>query len=96
MPAAGLHTSVMDTLTGAIVRTTLRAMEVNGEALRAIREAQGWSKSRLAAKAEISLPYLRDLEKGRRKGRNPAIVKMLAKALNVPTAAITRRSPGAD
>lgn len=70
-------------------------MEVNGEALRAIREAQGWTKSRLAAEAGISLPYLRDLEKGRRKGRNPQVVRALAQALKVPTAAIAVRQRGA-
>lgn len=68
-------------------------MEINGAALQAIREAQGWTKSRLATEARISLPYLRDLEKGRRKGRNPGIAKSLARALNVPMAAITKPCP---
>lgn len=64
-------------------------MEINGAALTAIREGQGFNKTQLAVQAEISLPYLRDLESGRRKGRNPAVVKALAEALNVPMAAIT-------
>lgn len=70
-------------------------MEINGEALRAIREGQGWTKSRLATEAGISLPYLRDLEKGRRKGRNPAVVKALAETLKVPMAAIMKSQQGA-
>lgn len=63
-------------------------MQINGAALQAIREAQGWSKSKFAVEAQISLPYLRDLEEGRRKGRNPAIAKRLSEALKVPTSAI--------
>jgi transcriptional regulator with XRE-family HTH domain len=70
-------------------------MEINGASLRAIREAQGWTKSRLAAEAKISLPYLRDLEKGRRKGRNPGVVKSLATALKVPMAAISKTTEDA-
>lgn len=73
----------------------LQDMEINGEALRAIREAQGWTKSQLATEAGISLPYLRDLEKGRRRGRNPRVVRALADALKVPTAAITMSQRGA-
>lgn len=64
-------------------------MQINGAALTAIREAQGWTKSALAVEAQISLPYLRDLESGRRKGFNPKYVKQLAQALNVPMSAIT-------
>lgn len=76
-------------LTGALWRTYSALMQINGAALQAIREAQGFSKSAFAVQAEISLPYLRDLESGRRKGSNPAIVKRCAEALHVPTAAIT-------
>ena len=64
-------------------------MQINGAALTAIREAQGWTKSALAVEAQISLPYLRDLESGRRKGMNPMYAKRLAAALNVPLPAIT-------
>lgn len=64
-------------------------MRINGAALTAIRERSGLSKSRLAVLAQVSLPYLRDLESGRRKGQNPAIVKSIAEALDVPTMAIT-------
>lgn len=70
-------------------------MEINGPALTAIREAQGWTKSKLAVEAQISLPYLRDLETGRRKGRNPAIAKALAEAMRVPTAAIVTQGRAA-
>ena len=64
-------------------------MTINGAALKAIREAQGWNVTRLATESELSHSYIRDLELGRRKGRNPAVAKALAAALNVPTAAIT-------
>ena len=64
-------------------------MQINGAALTAIRERSGLSKSRLASLAQVSLPYLRDLESGRRKGKNPAVAKALADALDVPVLAIT-------
>ena len=64
-------------------------MAINGAALKAIREAQGWNITRLATQSQLSHSYIRDLEQGRRKGRNPGVAKALAEALNVPTAAIT-------
>lgn len=66
-------------------------MEINGAALTAIRERTGLSKTALAVQAQISLPYLRDLESGRRKGRNPEVAKKLAAVLDVPLTAITER-----
>lgn len=66
-------------------------MEIEPDSLTAIRERSGFSKSKLAVEAGISLQYLCDLEVGRRRGSNPAIAKALAEALNVPVTAITRQ-----
>lgn len=65
-------------------------MEIEPSSLTAIRERSGWTKSKLAVEAGLSLQYLCDLEVGRRKGCNPAIAKALAQALDVPVTAITR------
>ena len=67
-------------------------MEIERSALTAIRERSGFTKSKLAVEAGISLQYLCDLESGYRKGSNPAIAKALAEALGIPVTAITRQA----
>lgn len=67
-------------------------MEIDGEALRAIREKDGHSVKSFATTVGISLKYLSDIELGRRKlTRNPALIKRMAEALNVPVSTIERR-----
>lgn len=57
-------------------------MQINRHALTEWRENRGLSKSDLAVMAEISLPYMCDLESGHRPG-SPAVIKRLADALKV-------------
>lgn len=64
--------------------------EIDPIALVVLREKDGHTKTSLAAKAEMSLGYLADLESGRRKG-NPAVIKRLAAALNVPVSMLEKR-----
>lgn len=61
---------------------------LNRLALTALREAQGLTKSKLAIAAEISGPYLSDLENGHRSGSDAVLAK-LAQALGVEVEAIT-------
>lgn len=65
-------------------------VEVHALALTVLREKNGDSKTSLAERAGMSLGYLADLEKGRRKG-NPDVIARLAVALNVPKSLIERR-----
>ncbi len=65
-------------------------MQINGEVLRAIREAQGWTQTALATEAGLSSQYVNDIEAGRRKGSNPEVVTALAQALKVPKSVILR------
>lgn len=57
-------------------------MRVNRHALTEWRENRGFSKSELARQAEISLPYLCDLESGHRPG-SPPVITRLADVLKV-------------
>lgn len=51
--------------------------------LRVIREKDGHSLSSLARASGLSVGYISDLEKGRRKP-NPRVIGVLADTLNVP------------
>lgn len=57
-------------------------MRINRTALTEWRENRGLSKSALAREAEVSLPYLCDLESGHRPG-SPPVIKRLADTLKV-------------
>lgn len=61
---------------------------VNGDAVKAIREALGHKGSQFATQCEISHAYLSNIESGR-KQPSPAVAKRLADELGVPLAAIT-------
>lgn len=63
-------------------------MQVNGEALRAIRERDGYTVSDLATIAEIERSHLSNVEAGRR-GLHPAKVRKLAHILGVPFSVLT-------
>lgn len=69
-------------------------MQTNGPAIRAIREAQGWNQSKLAAAVGISGAYLNNIEAGRRSG-SPEVTKKIAENLRVPLAAVLA-APRAD
>lgn len=63
---------------------------INRYALEALRIKDGHTKASLAAAAQISPQYYGDLEAGRRGSRvDPAVVKRLAVALDVPMSALT-------
>ncbi len=53
-----------------------------GNAIKVWREYRGLSQQALSKKAEISIPYLSQLETGRRKG-SMAVLKKIADGLNI-------------
>lgn len=62
-------------------------LKVNGAAIRAIREANGWNSTRFCAALEISGPHLTNIEKGAR-NPSPELARRMAEVLAVPLAAI--------
>jgi len=69
--------------------------QINGEALKVLREKDGWTATAFAGEAGISLTYLGDIEAGRRTlKRNPALIRTFAQMLNVPVSMLQRRAPG--
>jgi transcriptional regulator with XRE-family HTH domain len=80
----------------AVLRNNIR-VTINGAHVKTLREKDGSTMSDFAKRVGISLGYLNDIESGRRTcKRNPAIVKRIAEALNVPMSMIERRAPGED
>lgn len=62
----------------------------NGAAIRAIRLAQGWKGTKLAAAVGISHSHLANIENpNRRKSASAEVLRRLADTLNVPLAAVT-------
>lgn len=64
-------------------------MTPNGTAIRAIRAAQGRSLRSLADEAGISASFLGQVERGEKPASDDAVTR-IARALDVPTDAITR------
>jgi transcriptional regulator with XRE-family HTH domain len=64
-------------------------MKPNGVAIRALRTAQRCGLRELEKRTGLSKAYLSRLERGKR-GASPETVHLIAHALNVPLAAITR------
>jgi transcriptional regulator with XRE-family HTH domain len=52
--------------------------------LKALREAKGMTQVNLAGKANVTQPYLAELEAGRKRNPSLAVLQRLAKALGVP------------
>jgi len=69
-------------------------MKVNGEAIRAIRQAKGRTVRDLAAAADMDLGYLSRIENGL-KGASPDMISRIAKALEVSEGAISYPAPQA-
>jgi transcriptional regulator with XRE-family HTH domain len=68
-------------------------MQVNGEAIRVIREGKGVSLRALAAKAECSPSYLSRIERGQRGSRyigDRELLARIAEHLGVTVAALTK------
>ena len=63
-------------------------MQLNTEALKALRESHGDTQVSLASRAGISMQALNALEQGKSKPR-PKTIQKLADALGVPVAAIS-------
>jgi transcriptional regulator with XRE-family HTH domain len=68
-------------------------MQLNGHALRIIRERSGLTVSALAELAGISQPHLSNIERGRRMA-SPEVAARLAEVLRVPLVALLAE-PGA-
>jgi transcriptional regulator with XRE-family HTH domain len=71
-------------------------VELNREALRALRLAGGDSQETLAARAGLSETALNQLETGRTKSARISTIRKLAVALSCPIGAITRPSEPAS
>jgi transcriptional regulator with XRE-family HTH domain len=65
---------------------------VNGETVRAIRDARGLTQKEVALASHMSPQYLCDIEAGRREG-NSAVAGKLAKVLLVAPAALLTLKP---
>ncbi len=67
---------------------------VDGEAVKVLREKDGYTAVAFAKANDISLSYLCDIESGRRQlKRAPHLIKKFAKTLGVPVSMITRGDP---
>lgn len=62
-------------------------MQINGPALKAIREAQGYSQAGLARDLEITPTHLCLVEQGKRPASRP-LISRIANKLHVPLAAV--------
>lgn len=62
--------------------------KANPEALRALREKDGYNGTDFARDCGISPQYLSDIEAGRKPG-SPAVLKRMAEVLSVRPSAIT-------
>ena len=63
--------------------------DLNGTAVKALREAFGISQGDLAERCGIASSYLCNLERGRRQP-SPMVARRIAGALGVPLDAVTR------
>lgn len=61
---------------------------VNGQAVRAIRDALGISQADLARRVEVSKAHISQLEAGKN-GASPGVTRRIAEALNTSYEAIT-------
>lgn len=58
-------------------------VEILGSNIRTLRKESGWTQERLAEKADISVPFMTQIELGR-KAASLEVVEKIAKALGVP------------
>ena len=70
-------------------------MEINGEALKAIRQLNGYGLKELADASGVSMSYICEIEKGTKKRVRPPMAKRLADACGVPVAALGRSAEDA-
>jgi transcriptional regulator with XRE-family HTH domain len=85
-------------LRSAEIRSSFPFMAgINGAAVRVLREKDGQSATEFAERVGITLKYLSDIERDQRNlRRNPALVKRIAEALNVPLSAVQERVGDGD
>ncbi len=62
---------------------------VNGAAVKALREAYGWTGTRFAHAIDVTPGHLSNIENGTRATANPELANRIAHTLGVPLAAIT-------
>lgn len=65
-------------------------VQINYPALTEIRERSGFSKSEFALAAAISRSYLTEIEKGRKTGVSPAVIRRMSEVLKCPITALIR------
>lgn len=63
------------------------SVPTNGDAIRAIRQAKGWSAAKFADRIGVSQPYLSRIETGKRSA-SPTVLRRIADTLDVPVAAV--------
>lgn len=68
---------------------------INGDAVKAIREALGITQPELARRCGITQPSLSNIERGERNA-SPHLTRALADQLGVAVAAITSVTPDAE
>jgi transcriptional regulator with XRE-family HTH domain len=71
----------------------MSTMRTNGEAITALRERTGLTKTQLAKAAGIDRTHLHRIETGERQG-TPSQVRSIAETLQVPITAITHPETG--
>jgi transcriptional regulator with XRE-family HTH domain len=59
-----------------------KIVEVLGNNIRAIRKSYGWTQEKLAEKSDISVPFMTQIELGR-KTASLEVIEKIAQALNV-------------
>lgn len=64
-------------------------MQVDAEAVQAIRFLAGWSPSRFATEIGITPSHLSNIESGRRQA-SPEVIKRMADVLGVPVTALVK------
>jgi transcriptional regulator with XRE-family HTH domain len=64
-----------------------QTVQIDPEVVAAIRVLAGFSQAALARECGISVQYMSDIERGRRRG-SPAVAKRIAQALGVPVRSI--------
>ena len=75
-----------------IIVTMSKIVEILGSNIRNLRKERKWTQEQLAEKAEISVPYMTQIELGKKQA-SLETVENIAKALGVPIDELFRSGP---